>query len=203
MGAYTFGSSTDPNGYNDTTVYNLVGSSGAGWAMPQDGLIDTLEFYFGPYGATGGINFKLVLVNGDTNTILGITPQGGTGSALAWRSNTLSTPVFVTAGTHVYVALLVAAGTGIRFGVYTGSGTWLGKSNVDYTNGATLSGGASPGSPYVQGYCGHRLQYNLPGGYAFDSSAFQIAQAFESDGTTFQTGVGSMTFDGAAWQNNQ
>ncbi len=187
MGTRTLGNTALPTAIGNTTAtYNYIASSGAGWQMTETGLVDTLWFAFGGVGAN--IDDRLVLINGDTGAVLGMTNYATTGQGNAWRGAPLPSPILVTAGTHIFVALWVPSGSTVTFGGYN-TGGWQAKSGVGNPPG-TMAGAVQPGSPYVQGYCGHYVEYNPVSLYAFDGVGERACTTRVADATgTFQLSV--------------
>lgn len=156
----TIGSSTSTptHGYNGTAVYNEVASDLV--TMPVTGDITTIHCYFAGNG--GSFNAKLCIWD-LSGALIASTPSFSVGSGTSgagnqgWQSHALSSSLRVNAGDQIRIGWWEDDSRGQYFSVFS-SGNWHGQPNVPTTPGS-MSGAATPGSPYLQGGVGAYADY--------------------------------------------
>lgn len=129
----TFTEISSTNDVGHTTVFGSTSTNGSRRAMPftmpENGTITSISMYH-----TGGSGDMILAVYDGTSTPqnrIAITPTTTVSGSTGWQTINLTTPVYVTSGTSIWLAWVYESNPGIRYqtgspGRYQSADQWSG-----------------------------------------------------------------------------
>jgi len=110
--------------------------------MPENGTIKSISMYHS--AGSGGVIFAVYNGSSTPQARIAITPTTTVSGTTGWQTINLTTPVYVSSGTRIWLAWVYQSNPGIRYttgspGRYQSTQTWSGGMPDPFGSGSTTS----------------------------------------------------------------